>query len=57
MTFYKDDLGKELEITDVPSEMKDSLAKARTELIERLAEVDDPIMENSLAAKTYPLKS
>ncbi len=56
MTLYKDDLGKDLELVDVPADMKDAVARARTELIERLAEVDDPIMEKFLGGKEITAK-
>ncbi|MFA6384253.1 MAG: elongation factor G [Candidatus Omnitrophota bacterium] len=51
MTLYKDDLGKDLELVDVPEDMKEAVLKARNILIERVAEVDDPIMEKFLAGK------
>jgi elongation factor G len=56
MTLYKDDLGKELELADVPAEMKETVAKFRNDLIERVAEVDDPIMEKFLAGKDVSSK-
>jgi elongation factor G len=56
MTLYKDDLGKELEVVDVPAEMKEAVAKARNDLIERIAEVDDPIMEKFLGGKDITAK-
>ena len=56
MTLYKDDLGKELELVDVPEDMKEAVAKARHELVERIAEVDDPIMEKFLEGKDVTTK-
>ena len=56
MTLYKDDLGKELEIVDVPEDMKEAVAKARHDLVERVAEVDDPTMEKFLEGKELSAK-
>jgi elongation factor G len=41
---YKDDLGKEIEETDVPEDMKADVAKYREELIEAVSEFDDDLM-------------
>jgi elongation factor G len=46
---YKDDLGKEVEETDIPDEYKDAAHEARTALIEAVAEYDDDLMEAYLA--------
>src|SRR3954447_22062404 len=40
-TIYKDDLGKEIEIVDIPEDMVDAAHEARTHLIEAIAEYDD----------------
>jgi elongation factor G len=56
MTLYNDDLGKELKLVDVPADMHEAVLKARNELIERVAEVDDPIMEKFLAGKEVTAK-
>jgi elongation factor G len=48
-TIYKDDLGKELEVVDIPGDMKDAAHEARTHLIEAIAEYDDELMEAYLA--------
>jgi elongation factor G len=48
---YKDDLGQEWEVTDIPAELKDAAAQARTELIEAVAEYDDKLMEDYLEEK------
>ena len=42
---YKDDLGKDMEVTDIPDEYKDMAAKYRQELIEQAAEQDDALLE------------
>jgi len=41
---YKDDLGKELQIKDVPLEFKEQLNKYRKLLLEKLAETDDEFL-------------
>jgi elongation factor G len=48
-TIYKDDLGKELEIVDIPADMADAAHEARTHLIEAIAEYDDELLEAYLA--------
>ncbi|MBD0283665.1 MAG: elongation factor G, partial [Thermoleophilaceae bacterium] len=45
---YKDDLGQEWEVADIPDELTDAAAQARTELIEAVAEYDDALMEDYL---------
>ncbi len=41
---YKDDLGKEREITDIPDHLKDQAEELRNELIEKVAEIDEELM-------------
>jgi elongation factor G len=48
---YKDDLGQDWEITDIPAELGDAAHHARTELIEAVAEYDDELMEDYLEDK------
>ena len=48
---YKDDLGQEWEITDIPADLTDAAHAARTELIEAVAEYDDELMEDYLEDK------
>src|SRR5690348_15757666 len=48
---YKDDLGKEVEVTDIPAELADAAHEARTHLIEAVAEYDDELMEDYLDEK------
>jgi len=47
-TIYKDDLGKEMEVIDVPEDMKAEADKWRIKLIEKVAEADDALMEKYL---------
>jgi elongation factor G len=42
---YKDDLGKESEVIDIPDELKDAAHDARTHLLEAVAEYDEELME------------
>ncbi len=48
---YKDDLGKDMEITDVPADMLADYDKYRAILVEKVGEADDLIMEAYLAGK------
>jgi elongation factor G len=52
---YKDDLGQEWEVTDIPAELEEAAQQARTELIEAVAEYDDALMEDYLEEK--PIES
>ena len=42
---YKDNLGKEIEFTDVPADMADKVEEARAAVVEAAAEADDELME------------
>ena len=48
---YKDDLGQDWEVTDIPDELADAAHQARTELIEAVAEYDDELMSDYLEEK------
>ena len=45
---YKDDLGKEVEETEIPAELKDKAEEYRTALVEAVAETDETLMEKYL---------
>ena len=45
---YKDDLGQDIEITDVPASMKDEVDKWRNILMETIAENDEDLIEKFL---------
>ncbi|MFA6357165.1 MAG: elongation factor G [Candidatus Omnitrophota bacterium] len=49
---YKDELGKDLEVKDVPEDMLAEFEKYRLILVEKVAEADDKIMEEYLAGKS-----
>jgi elongation factor G len=46
---YRDDLGKESEVIEIPAELADEAHEARTHLIEAIADYDDELMEAYLA--------
>lgn len=48
---YKDELGVNVEITDIPDDMKEITEEARTTLIEAVSDFDDTIMEEFLDGK------
>ena len=51
---WKDDLGTEFEVVDVPADMVDAVAEARTALIEACADYDDELMEAYLNDEEIP---
>jgi elongation factor G len=46
---YRDDLGQEVEETDIPDDHKDVAHEARTHLVEAIADYDDELMEAYLS--------
>jgi elongation factor G len=48
---YKDELGLELQISEIPEELKEEAFNYRNELIERLSEADDEIMDKFIHNK------
>ena len=48
---YKDELGKEFDILDVPADRESEVDKYRNVLLEKLAEVDEKIMDNFVHGK------
>ncbi len=42
---YKDDMGKEIEITEIPAELKAEAQKLHDEVIEKIVETDDALLE------------
>ena len=53
---YKDDLGKEIEITEIPAEYKDKVEEIRAKLVEIAAEQDDALMEKYFEEGDLPLE-
>lgn len=52
---YKDDLGQEMEETNIPEDYKESADKFRHQLIEAIVENDDQLMHQYLEGKEIPL--
>jgi len=48
---YKDDQGKEIEVTEVPDDMKDEVEEYREMICEAAAEADDALMEKYLGGE------
>ena len=48
---YKDDLGKEMEIVDIPENMKADAKKYHDAMVEAVAEVDDVLLEKFLGGE------
>lgn len=48
---YSDELGAEFTIEDVPADMIEEAAARRAELVEKLAEVDEPVLEKYLSGQ------
>ncbi|MGN0601850.1 MAG: elongation factor G [Oscillospiraceae bacterium] len=46
---YTNDLGTDIEVTDIPADMQEKAEQYRTDLLEHLAEVDEDIMEKYFA--------
>uniref|UniRef100_UPI0035685204 elongation factor G n=1 Tax=Paraconexibacter sp. TaxID=2949640 RepID=UPI0035685204 len=53
---YKDDLGKEVEITDIPEDLADAAADAREHLLEEVSHFDDEIVEMILEEADIPVE-
>lgn len=53
---YKDDQGKEIEITDVPDDMKDEVEEYREMICEAAAEADDALMEKYLGGEELTIE-
>lgn len=52
-TLYKDDLGKEMDVVDVPEENKAEAEEWRAKMLEMVAEADDQFMEMYLEGKEF----
>jgi len=52
---YKDDLGKDQDVIDIPAEYADVAAEARETLLHTLADIDDEIAERYLAEEEIPM--
>ncbi len=52
-TIYNDDLGKDMEVVDVPEDMKAEADEWRAKMLEKVAEGDDEFMEIFLEGKEF----
>jgi elongation factor G len=52
---YKDDLGKEIEVTEIPADMADEAAQAREHLLEEVSHYDDELVELILDEAEIPV--
>ncbi|HPV70885.1 MAG TPA: elongation factor G [Candidatus Magasanikbacteria bacterium] len=52
---YLDDMGKQIEETSVPEDMKESVEKYRSELVEKICENDEDLMNRYLAGEDIPV--
>lgn len=53
---YKDDMGKEVEETEIPEDMKELTAKYREQLIEAVSETDDELMMKFLEGEALTIE-
>ena len=53
---YKDDLGKEIEKTEIPEDMKELAAEWREKLIEAVAETDEELMMKYLEGEEFSVE-
>ncbi|WP_195269823.1 elongation factor G [Eubacterium sp. 1001713B170207_170306_E7] len=53
---YKDDLGEEIEITDIPDDMKEEAESYRDKMLEALSEVDENLMEKYLEGEEITIE-
>ena len=54
---YNDDLGKEIEVTDIPAELLDAAQAARAHLLEEVSHYDDGLVEAILEETEVPVES
>ena len=50
---HKDDLGKDIEVVDIPDDLKERAAEFRVTLIEAVAGTDDALMEKYFAGEEF----
>ncbi|MBQ9793094.1 MAG: elongation factor G [Clostridia bacterium] len=53
---YKDDLGKEMEVTEIPEDMKAEAQKYHDQLVEAVAETDDALLEKFFAGEELTIE-
>ena len=52
---YKDDLGKDIDVIDIPDEYKMQAVKMRNELVEKVVETDDVLLEKYFSGEEVSL--
>ena len=52
---YKDDVGKEIEETDIPADMLEKAEQYRNELVEHIAETDEALLEKYLGGEEFSI--
>ena len=52
---YKDDMGTQIEITDIPAELKDEAQRLHDDMIEKIVETDDALLERYFAGEEISL--
>ncbi|NDJ17009.1 elongation factor G [Myxacorys almedinensis] len=50
---HKDDLGREIEVTDIPADLKDKAEEFRIQMIEAVAETSEDLMEKYFAGEEF----
>ncbi|MCD6347847.1 MAG: elongation factor G [Bacteroidales bacterium] len=55
-TVYKDDMGKEMEVIDIPEDMKADVDDWRAKMLEKVAEGDDEFMEIFVEGKDFTVE-
>jgi elongation factor G len=55
-TIYKDDMGKEMEVIDIPEDMKAKADEWRAKMLEKVAESDDEFMEVFIEGKEFSVE-
>jgi elongation factor G len=54
-TFYKDDIGKDIDVVDIPAEYADAAEAAREKLLDAVADFDEELMELVLEGEEVPV--
>jgi elongation factor G len=53
---HKDDLGKEIEVVDIPADLQDRADEFRVKLLDAVAETDDSLMEKYFAGEAFTVE-
>ncbi|HPU62865.1 MAG TPA: elongation factor G [Mobilitalea sp.] len=54
--YYKDDKGEDIEVTDIPEDMRDMAEEYRAKMIEAIAETDDELTEKYLEGEEITMQ-